>query len=142
MLLYQAGVGVATASDTWRDWNTAAVARELRGRGVDSDGIMSVNPVLAVAYYRENPMLWKRLRYGSAADVAAFAASNGVRFIVVADAIYPHWPIQALWRDEPVPPGWRIALKKDFQRRSARWGEMHDGYLVLERVAAGGEDAR
>jgi hypothetical protein len=137
LLAWWVGSGVAMSRglswDHWRYDNVPAVARELRRFGGEDDILMTKGPQLPINFYRQHPLRYVEMPYGTMAQTEAHAGRKGVTLIALSSQSYPHWPVNEVFKGAAPPANWELVASPVFCFDDPRYGPQEEKYLLYRR---------
>jgi hypothetical protein len=119
--------------DFWRYDNMPAVAEELRRHGGEDDVLMTKGPQLPIGFYRQHPLRYVEMPYGTIEQTEAYAARKGVTLIALSDLSYPHWPVNEVFKGAAPPANWELLVSPAFRFDDPRYGPQEEKYLLYRR---------
>lgn len=131
-----AALGLEQRRDRWVELNVIPAGADLRALVAENEKLMAFGGELALEAKPDTPWLAAEMPYGTVAEVEAFAAREGVAWIILSSRNHAHYPIHEVTRNpELLPPTWTLVREKTF-RAWTRWGEEEDTYHIYTRQDA------
>ena len=118
----------------WRYENVMKCAGILKKMGTEADVVMNYGPHLAIEFNKTNPLNTVEVPYGNIEQVEDVAKGRRVRWIIISDQIYPHWPITRLFSvGAAAPTNWCLRQELSFPACEAL-GRPAEKCRIYERI--------
>lgn len=124
--------GVQSTDTHWQETVYSTVAQKLRYLAGPDDLMMTTMWPVAHHFDRERALRHDRLPYGELDELARFVDRKKVRWIVLSDRQFTHWPVNRLFDGGPWPANWREAARLEFDYVQAREGPQRERGLIIE----------